>query len=222
MKNKKRSQKFILAIQYSILVLFFLWMVAVTASIVFLFLHLPASTVPKIEDAKDLEPAVGATEPSDVIYYISEEAMEQVNTIKQGNENEVPEHMYDVGSTFVLSDEDRYIVEQVVMKECGNEPYEGIVAVAQCIYNTAVHKGVSPSCVVQVPGQYADPSDEPANDNVKQAVYQVFDREEFYVQDNIMYFYSPKYCSGSWHETSPNLEYSCTIGGHKFFKLKGE
>lgn len=36
-----------------------------------------------------------------------------------------------------------------------------------------------------------------------------------------MFFYAPKYSAGTWHESSPNLEYVCTIGGHKFFKLKG-
>ena len=107
------------------------------------------------------------------------------------------------------------------MSECGNEPYEGIVAVAQCIYNTAVNKGISPSAVVQVPGQYASMSSNEANDNVKKAVSQVFDSEEFYVEEPVMFFYAPKYSAGTWHETSPNLEYVCTIGGHKFFKLKG-
>lgn len=144
-----------------------------------------------------------SVEPSD-----AEEALEV----------EVSEH---IETVFSLSQDERYIVEQVVMRECGNEPYEGIVAVAQCIYNTAIYKEMSPAGVVSVPGQYASPSKEAANENVKMAVSQVFDREEFYVEEPIMFFYAPKYSSGSWHESSPNLEYVCTIGGHKFFKLKG-
>lgn len=144
-----------------------------------------------------------SVEPSD-----AEEALEV----------EVSEH---IETVFSLSQDERYIVEQVVMQECGHEPYEGIVAVAQCIYNTAIYKGMSPAGVVSVPGQYSSPSKEAANENVKMAVSQVFDREEFYVEEPIMYFYAPKYSSGSWHESSPNLEYVCTIGGHKFFKLKG-
>lgn len=133
-------------------------------------------------------------------------------------EVEVSEH---IETVFSLSQDERYIVEQVVMRECGNEPYEGIVAVAQCIYNTAIYKEMSPAGVVSVPGQYASPSKEAANENVKMAVSQVFDLEEFCVEEPIMFFYAPKYSAGTWHESSPNLEYACTIGGHKFFKLKG-
>lgn len=149
--------------------------------------------------------------------YLPEDSEEDTAVDSPEVDKEVPEHT----TMFSLSDYDRHIVEQVIMEECGYEPYEGIVAVAQCIYNTAVNKNVSPAYVVQVPGQYASPSEKPANENVKRAVRQVFDLEEFYVEEPIMYFYAPKYSSGRWHESSPNLEYACTIGGHKFFKLRG-
>lgn len=140
------------------------------------------------------------------------------NDVKPEYGEEVTEY---IETSFSLTDEERYTVEQVVMTECGYEPYEGIVAVVQCIYNTALHNGVSPATVVRVPGQYAQMSEVIANDNVKKAVSQVFDREEFYVSEPIMYFYAPKYSAGTWHENSPNLQYVCTIGGHKFFKLRG-
>lgn len=149
--------------------------------------------------------------------HIKKEPITDTIESSPGYEEDVVEHK---DNTFCLSEQERYIVEQVVMAECGHEEYEGIVAVAQCIYNTALYKDSSPADIVQVPGQYSPPSKVPANDKVKKAVSQVFDEEVFYVEDKIMYFYAPKYCSGSWHESSPNLVYSCTIGGHKFFKLR--
>lgn len=209
--RKKRKPPFT---HYAILFSILVWMIAMTVAVVALCIDSFAE-----EEATPISSEESLQEQSsDVQEYSTEEIKQEVNEVEEVEEEEVLEH---IETTFSLSDEERYIVEQVVMEECGNEPYEGIVAVAQCIYNTAVHKGISPSAVVQVPGQYASMSEEAANDNVKEAVAQVFDREEFYVEEPIMYFYAPKYSAGTWHETSPNLEYVCTIGGHKFFKLKG-
>lgn len=210
--RRKRKPPFL---QYAILFSILVWMIAMTVAVVALCID---------SFAEEVQPSVSYEEESmeestcAVPSYTTEDVKYSCNEVEAVEEDEVPEHKE---ITFSLSDEERYIVEQVVMSECGNEPYEGIVAVAQCIYNTAVNKSISPSAVVQVPGQYASMSSKEANDNVKKAVSQVFDSEEFYVEEPIMFFYAPKYSAGTWHETSPNLEYVCTIGGHKFFKLKG-
>ena len=209
--RKKRKPPFT---QYAILFSVLVWMIAMTVAVVALCIDSFAE-----EEATPISSEESLQEQySDVQEYSTEEIKQEVNEVEEVEEEKVLEH---IETTFCLSDSDRYIVEQVVMSECGNEPYEGIVAVAQCIYNTAVNKDMSPAEVVQVPGQYASMSSNKANDNVKKAVSQVFDSEEFYVEEPIMFFYAPKYSSGTWHETSPNLEYICTIGGHKFFKLKG-
>ena len=200
--------------QYAILFSILVWMIAITVAVVALcidsFAEEEATTISSEESLQE--------QSSDVREYSTEDIKYSCNEVEQEEAVEVTEHKE---TTFCLSNSERYIVEQVVMSECGNEPYEGIVAVAQCIYNTAVNKEMSPADVVQVPGQYASMSSKEANDSVKDAVAQVFDSEEFYVEEPIMFFYAPKYSAGTWHETSPNLEYVCTIGGHKFFKLKG-
>ena len=209
--RKKRKPPFT---QYAILFSILVWMIAMTVAVVALCIDSFAE-----EEAIPISSEDSLQEQySDVQEYSTEEIKQEVNEVEEVEEEKVLEH---IETTFSLSDEERYIVEQVVMQECGHEPYEGIVAVAQCIYNTAIYKEMSPAGVVSVPGQYASPSKEAANENVKKAVSQVFDSEEFYVEEPIMFFYAPKYSAGTWHESSPNLEYACTIGGHKFFKLKG-
>lgn len=209
--RRKRKPPFL---QYAILFSILVWMIAMTVAVVALCIDSFAEEEPSSIQYEDSQQEA----PSYVNDYITEEIKQEHDEVEAVEEDEVLEH---IETAFQLSDEERYIVEQVVMSECGNEPYEGIVAVAQCIYNTSVHKNMSPAAVVQVPGQYASMSSKEANDNVKEAVSQVFDSEEFYVEEPIMFFYAPKYSAGTWHESSPNLEYVCTIGGHKFFKLKG-
>ena len=209
--RRKRKPPFL---QYAILFSILVWIIAMTVAVVALCIDSFAEEEPSSIQYEDSQQEA----PSYVNDYITEEIKQEHDEVEEVEEDEVLEH---IETTFQLSDEERYIVEQVVMSECGNEPYEGIVAVAQCVYNTAVYKNMSPAAVVQVPGQYASMSSKDANGNVKKAVSQVFDSEEFYVEEPIMFFYAPKYSAGTWHESSPNLEYVCTIGGHKFFKLKG-
>lgn len=213
--------------QYFVLVLICMWMLTMTIAVVFLCaeaLGRDDGSVTVTEESEALSDLTEESEKSEVeeLPAVNEHSTSEVSSVasevKPGYRGEVTEH---IETAFSLSDEERYIVEQVVMSECGNEPYEGIVAVAQCIYNTAVHKNMSPAAVVQVPGQYASMSSIAANENVKSAVSQVFDEEEFYVEEPIMFFYAPRYSAGTWHENSPNLEYACTIGGHKFFMLRG-
>lgn len=214
MSNYSRKKRKLPFLQYAILFSILVWMIAMTVAVVALcidsFAEEEATTISSEESLQE--------QSSDVREYSTEEVIQEVNEVEEVEEEKVLEH---IETTFSLSDEERYIVEQVVMQECGHEPYEGIVAVAQCIYNTAIYKEMSPADVVSVPGQYASPSKEAANEDVKKAVSQVFDSEEFCVEEPIMFFYAPKYSAGTWHESSPNLEYVCTIGGHKFFKLKG-
>lgn len=113
-----------------------------------------------------------------------------------------------------MSSEERDIVERVVMSEASGEGYDGQRLVAQCILNTALETEQRPDDVVLTPGQYASPADS-ATDEVKEAVAAVFDNGDFYTDEPIRWFYAPKYCTSSWHESKTFvLEY----GGHRFFK----
>lgn len=126
-------------------------------------------------------------------------------------------------SYLFTNEKERDYVERVVMQEAGNQPFEGIVAVAQCILNTSLDKNCTAYKTVIQKNQYAPPYTEgDPTEEVLKAVSYVFDLGQVSVHEPVRYFYSTKYgYYSSWHETSPNLEYVCTIADHKFFKVKG-
>lgn len=113
---------------------------------------------------------------------------------------------------FYLTDEERRVVECLVMGESGAEPYDGQILVAQCILNACLKDGLQPSQVRRQYGYYGwhnSPSE-----SVKNAVSAVFDNGYKITDELILYFYAPKYSSGSWHETQ---KFVIQVGGHKFF-----
>ena len=118
---------------------------------------------------------------------------------------------------YPLSDEDRVLVERVVTAESVGQPFEGQMAVAQCILNTAIAKDETPGEVVTAPGQYASPADPGrVTGSVRDAVAAVFDHGMCVTHEPIRYFYAPALCESAWHES---LEHVKTIADHKFFKL---
>lgn len=124
-----------------------------------------------------------------------------------------------------LTDEERRLIEGMVTNEAGNQPYDGKVAVANCILNAMLADGYT---VAQVKAQYgysyydiekfeseclAAYGNTNLSDEVRQAVSQVFDDGKI-LSDNIFWFYNPSYCYSSFHES---MRYQFTIGPHKFF-----
>lgn len=113
---------------------------------------------------------------------------------------------------YQLTAEERGLVCQVVMAESGTEPFDGKMAVSQCILNACEKTGKRPVEIVEEYGYTAarpEPSDE-----VKKAVSKVFDDGETATDREILYFYAPALCQSLWHESQT---YVCTIGGHRFF-----
>ena len=103
-------------------------------------------------------------------------------------------------------------VLRVVAAECAYEPFEGKLAVAQTIRETAEKKGIPPEEVVRTPNQYASPASmEIVNDEVREACKIVLINGESITDEPIQYFYSTRggFVS-AWHENS--LEYVFTIG----------
>lgn len=114
---------------------------------------------------------------------------------------------------YPLTDWERDQVERVVMAEAGGEPYQGQMAVAQCILNASKSQGVPPAQAV-VKMQYTKARPEPT-ESVKRAVSAVFDDGATVFDRDVLYFYAPAMVSSGWHESQ---EYVTTIGGHRFFK----
>lgn len=113
---------------------------------------------------------------------------------------------------FKLSDFERHVVESIVMGESGNQPYEGQVAVAECILNACELENLQPS-EVRVKYQYAGWNESPS-ESVANAVSQVFDDGNKMFDENILWFYNPNVCSSSFHESQTLV---AVIGDHRFF-----
>ncbi len=111
-----------------------------------------------------------------------------------------------------LSDYERWIAECIVMGESGGEPYDGQVAVAQCILNACLKDGLKPS-EVRKKYKYSGWNENPTQ-SVKTAVSAVFDNGDKITDKFILYFYAPKYVNSKWHETQC---FVMQIGGHRFF-----
>lgn len=114
---------------------------------------------------------------------------------------------------YELSENERWIVECIVMGEAGHQSYKGKLLVAQCILNACKKENMSPSAI-RTKYQYSGWRED-VNEEVKEAVTQVFGTGELATNEPILYFYAPKYCTSSWHESQ---NYVLTEGGHKFFK----
>lgn len=106
----------------------------------------------------------------------------------------------------------------VVAAESRGEPYEGQVAVAQCILETSRKQMITPEEVVKMKNRYASPcKSEDEKNLVIDACIDVFIHGGKALDEPIEYFYST--CGefvSDWHEK--NLEYVATIGNHRFFK----
>lgn len=157
---------------------------------------------PIIEDEQiaEIEP-VTETEPT-----------EETETIIITETEPVTEPVTEAEPAFYLTDDERRVVECLVMGESGAEPYDGQILVAQCILNACLKDDLQPSQVKKQYGYYGwhnSPSE-----SVKDAVSAVFDNGYKITDELILYFYAPKYSSGSWHETQ---KFVIQVGGHKFF-----
>lgn len=116
---------------------------------------------------------------------------------------------------FHLTDDERAVVENIVMGEAGGEPYEGQVLVAQCIVNAAIKDGLQPS-VIRTEYAYSGWNENPS-ESVKTAVSAVFDNGEKVVDEYVLYFYAPDRVTSDWHES---LTFVIEVGGHRFFAVE--
>lgn len=131
------------------------------------------------------------------------------------NETQLSTQMTDFVNYYYLSDSERHVVECIVQGEAGGESFKGKKLVAQCIVNACIESSLQPSEVKKA-YKYSGWNTNVSEDT-KKAVSEIFDYGYMVVDEPILYFYSPKYCNSSWHETQ---QYIITEGGHKFFSKK--
>ena len=111
---------------------------------------------------------------------------------------------------YPLTDEEFYLVCGIVMAEAEGEPYEGKMAVAQCILNNCERDNARPA---DVAWKFSDPEDT-WTDDVWLAVTAVFNEGQTITDEQILWFYAPAYGVSEWHERQ---RFVMEIGGHKFF-----
>lgn len=122
-------------------------------------------------------------------------------------------------SVCYLTDNDRYIVERIVSGEAGYETMDGKMAVAQCIKDAMLQDNIS-AVTVQSKYGYAgwktDLESTYPEDwvEVLEAIERVFDQGENVTDENILWFYAPKYTTSKWHESQ---KYVGTYGTQRFF-----
>lgn len=114
---------------------------------------------------------------------------------------------------YELTEAERWVVASVVTAEAGGEPFEGQVAVAQCILQACEDDGIRPTDAV-IKYRYAKSRPEPTSEALR-AVEAVFDLGQVATSEPIKYFYAPALVYSEWHESQV---YIMTIQGHKFFK----
>lgn len=187
---------------------------ASAASVAFifaLFVAISFAIVTNVDEEKHLPPT-----PNEVVSEVSSEIPEPEESAPIVEESsEVSEETVDT-VFYHLSAAERDVVEHIVAGEAGTESFEGQRAVAQCILEASIKDGIAPS-EVRRKYQYAGWSDN-VSDSVKAAVADVFDYGNMVTEEPIMYFYNPKLCVSTWHETQIHV---ITIGNHKFFAERG-
>lgn len=123
---------------------------------------------------------------------------------------------------FELSDYERWVVCCMVAGESKGESYEGQWAVAQCIYQACINDGLQPS-EVRIEYKYSGWDENLEFDNpelwtqIEEIVSRVFDYGEMCVDDEILWFYAPRWMKNGiseWHESQ---RFVVEIGGHLFF-----
>lgn len=106
------------------------------------------------------------------------------------------------------------IICGVVMNEAGAEQYDGILAVAQCIYNACERENSNFGAIRNKYGYYYSKA---PSETVKKAVKDVFVYGKRVTNRKIICFYNPDLCTSKWHESQI---YVCTIGHHRFFEMR--
>ncbi|MBR5774081.1 MAG: hypothetical protein IKY44_04430, partial [Clostridia bacterium] len=117
---------------------------------------------------------------------------------------------------YPLTDYQRYVIERAVMAESGTEPYLGVVAIAQCLRESAEYENTDPVTIL-TKYQWTSARVTP-NAKVKRAVAAVFDYGIRVTDSRIMFFYAPHLTTPRGHET--RFDFVFQISKVRFFTLK--
>ena len=166
----------------------------------------------EVDETTKAQPSVTVSSGATATQFVTPvESIPVVIVEDEADELEIEAQMPEFGYNY------EYVVG-VVAAECRGEPYEGQLAVAQCIRTTAERRMLTPEEVVKLPNRYASPCTNSSDlDLVRDACCDTFVHGVSATDEPIEYFYSTRggYVS-NWHEN--NLEFVMEIGNHRFFK----
>lgn len=113
-----------------------------------------------------------------------------------------------------LTDDERALAEQIVACETGADSLEGQMAVAQCLYDSAVLDGLTIQQVFKKYG-YSSLYNRKVTAENELAVSMVFDYGAKISDKPIQWFVTPAAASGSWHERG--AKFAGQFGAHRFY-----
>ena len=113
-----------------------------------------------------------------------------------------------------LTDDERALAEQIVACEAGADSLEGQMAVAQCLYDSAVLDGLTIQQVFKKYG-YSSLYNRKVTAENELAVSMVFDYGAKISDKPIQWFVTPAAASGSWHERGAT--FAGQFGAHRFY-----
>jgi len=113
---------------------------------------------------------------------------------------------------FYLSEAERELTERVVAAEARGEGIEGQAAVAEVIFNRAYFWDMTVTEVLTAKGQFAKPYQGEISDSIKNAVSEIFDRQEFSL-NGATHFHAD-YVNPNW---AVNKKFVTQIGVHRFY-----
>ena len=113
-----------------------------------------------------------------------------------------------------LTDDERALAEQIVACEAGADSLEGQMAVAQCLYDSAVLDGITIQQVFKKYG-YSTLYNRKVTAENELAVSMVFDYGAKISDKPIQWFVTPAAAHGSWHERGAT--FAGQFGAHRFY-----
>jgi len=103
---------------------------------------------------------------------------------------------------YTLSDEERRMVEGILVNEISGGTYNDMLAVAQCILDRAVYYHMSVTDVIYQKNQFSEPSTNTPNKKIVRAVEDVFVNGARVTQEKILFFCASGYAKpGGFHES---------------------
>lgn len=120
------------------------------------------------------------------------------------------------GPVYVITDDERELIEKVVAAEARGESMECMMAVAQVIRDRCITREQSPIKVLTTPNQFAEPYEGKITDRIKDAVSFTFDDGHSVFEYPATHFYASHLIEApDWTES---MEYIGEIDGVSFYR----